>query len=103
MRYYKQGLPPVPAEFVKATMETKMANNPFAVWFNETFETKENCKVSIDQIVGMGFVNTREECITHLKRIGIQYNKDLKGFEKKGDDEKYKKGGIEGWRLKTGE
>jgi hypothetical protein len=51
----------------------------------------------------MGFVNTREECITHLKRIGIQYNKDLKGFEKKGDDEKYKKGGIEGWALKTGE
>lgn len=103
IRYYQQGLPPIPAEFVKATMETKMANNPFAVWFNERFEVKDKSKVSVDKILGMGFTSSREEVLKNLKKIGIKYNKDLSFDEKKMVDgvEKYIKGGIEGWSVKV--
>lgn len=104
VRYYQQGLPPVPAEFLKATIETKMANNPFAVWFNERFEAKEKSKVSVDRILGMGFTSSRDEILKNLKKIGIKYNKDLSFDEKKMVDgvEKYIKGGIEGWSVKEG-
>lgn len=102
IRYYQKGLPSIPVEFLKATMDTKMANNPFAVWFNDNFEIKDCNKISIDKLLAMNQGITRLEMLKQLKKIGIKYNKDLSFGEKKmvNGVEEYIKGGIEGWSIK---
>jgi phage/plasmid-associated DNA primase len=93
-RYYQKGIPDVPAEYLKATMETKLLNNPFAVWWNKTYSVKEENKLFIDDIVTLKGNMTREEVISNLKNIGLKYDKDLSCGSRG------KKGGILGWVKK---
>lgn len=105
LKYYKEGMPPLPVEFVKATAETKMKNNEFAVWFWNNFEIAEGVNVSVDEVLNNcpPKINDRRELINELKKIGININKDLTGFGKKLNskgEEVYIKGGIVGMRKK---
>lgn len=108
LKYYKEGLPPLPVEFVKATAETKMKNNDFAVWFWKRFElTTENANISIDQILNAcpPKITDKQDLIKEIKAIGLTYEKDLTGFEVKTKindkgDTVYIKGGIRNMRVK---
>lgn len=103
IKYYKEGLPPLPIEFVKATAETKMKNNDFAVWFWDNFEIAEDVNVSLDEILSNSpKVTDRKELLLELKKIGITFNKDLFGFGTKvvNGETKYIKGGVIGIKKK---
>jgi phage/plasmid-associated DNA primase len=49
-RYYRQGIPPVPIEFLQASANAKLKNNDFAVWFWNNFE-KGSDNLAIDEIM----------------------------------------------------
>jgi hypothetical protein len=106
LKYYKEGLPQLPLEFAKATAETKMKNNDFAVWFWNNFEIAEGVNVSVEEVLNNAppKINERRELINELKKIGVNINKDLTGFGKKTNakgEEVYIKGGIVGMRKKA--
>ena len=105
-KYYQCGLPPLPVEFAKATAETKMKNNDFAVWFYKRFEMTGNDKdrLSMDDIMTTSYQGLdREGMIKEIKKLSIEYKKDLTGFGmKKNKDglDVYIKGGIVGYKRK---
>jgi phage/plasmid-associated DNA primase len=105
MKYYEKGLPRIPAEFLEATNDTKMGNNPFAVWFKKHYKASdaETAKVSLDFLVSnyVGEID-RKQMIKELKSIGIAYYKDeYYGFDK--ITKKDIKGGIKGYAERTDE
>jgi phage/plasmid-associated DNA primase len=103
VRYYKQGIPAIPSEYLKATMDTKMENNPFAVWWNQHYEPgTEDSKVSANEMINNGCGVARDEIATELKKIGLKYHKDMSFPEKifKDGKEVYVKGGVSGWVRK---
>ena len=83
MKYYDDGLPPIPQQFKDAVNKTKTENNEFAKWFYENFEaTKVEHNISIDEIESVSSYK-RADIIKELGRIGIKWNKDLKEFDVK--------------------
>ena len=103
-KYYQSGLPPLPSEFVKASNETKMKNNDFAVWFWKEFKIADGCNISIDELLSHSSkITERNEMIKQVKKLGLQFDKDLFGFgTKPGKEGKevYIKGGIKGFQKK---
>lgn len=105
MKYYEKGLPSIPQQFKDAVNKTKKENNEFAKWFYENFEaTKVDHNISIDEMEKISsYKRERADIIKELGRIGIKYNKDLKGFDiktivnKDGKEVPIKKGGITGY------
>ena len=82
MKYYDDGLPPIPQQFKDAVNKTKTENNEFAKWFYENFEAKEGHNISIDEIESIS--SYKADIIKkELGRIGIKWNKDLKEFDVK--------------------
>jgi phage/plasmid-associated DNA primase len=104
LKYYKNGgMPPLPAEFAKATALTKMKNNDFAVWFWNNFEIGEG-NISIDTLLSCSTkITDRKTMFAELKKIEIKSDKDLTGFGKKKNEkgeDVYIKGGIVGFVKK---
>jgi hypothetical protein len=104
LKYYKNGgMPPLPAEFAKATALTKIKNNVFAVWFWDNFEIG-NGNVSIDDLLNCSTtIADRKEMFAELNKIEIKTDKDLRGFGMKKNDkgmDVYIKGGIVGFIKK---
>ena len=109
-KYYKEGIPVIPQEFIDAVNQTKTENNEFAKFFYENFEEKKGHNISIDEIELIGKYNEKE-IKKNLEKIGLQYNRNLKEFDVKEktqykwnsitkQDEEIKKkiiGGIEGF------
>ena len=82
IKYYMDGLPPIPQQFKDAVNQTKTENNEFAQWFYENFEVKAGHHISIDEIELLSSYK-RGEIVKELNRIGIKWNKDLKDFDVK--------------------
>lgn len=82
MKYYVDGLPPIPREFIEAVDKTKIGNNDFATWFYENYEPKTGHNISIDEIEGISTYK-RKDIIKELSSIGIKWNKNLKDFDVK--------------------
>ena len=82
MKYYVDGLPPIPREFIEAVNKTKIGNNDFATWFYENYEPKPGHNISIDEIEGISTYK-RKDIIKELSSIGIKWNKNLKDFDVK--------------------
>jgi phage/plasmid-associated DNA primase len=107
LKYYKNGgMPPLPAEFAKATALTKMKNNDFAVWFWNNFEIGEG-NISIDTLLSCSTkITDRKTMFAELKKIEIKADKDLFGLGKKKNEkgeDVYIKGGIVGFVRKENE
>lgn len=113
-QYYEKGLPALPVEFAKATAETKMKNNDFAVWFWKYYEIGDpNDRISMDEIMKNPYQGLdKESMIKEIKNINLNFNKELKGFGKKKVTKKNNdgveevvevpiRGGIECIRKKT--
>lgn len=81
-KYYEKGIPTIPQEFIDAVHKTKTENNEFAKFFYENFEKKVGHNISIDEIELISCYN-QEEIKKHLKKIGLQYNRNLKEFDVK--------------------
>ena len=79
MKYYDDGLPPIPQQFKDAVNKTKTENNEFAKWFYDNFEPKVGHNVSIYEMEDISSYK-RQEIIKELSRIGIKWNKDLCSF-----------------------
>ncbi len=92
IKYYKEGIPEIPADYLQATAETQLANNPFATWFLENYEQKDDNRIKIEEIITNSNYS-RKDVLIELKRLKIKYNKSL--FND-GD-----RGGIIGWSLKS--
>ncbi|NBP03203.1 MAG: hypothetical protein EBU90_24520 [Proteobacteria bacterium] len=102
-KYYSDGLPPLPVEFVEASAETKKKNNNFAVWFWKNFEICDNVRISMDDIMTTSYKGIdRTEMIKEIKGIGLNYIKDLEGFGNKTVDGVTKtiKGGLKNIKRK---
>eukprot|EP01033_Poteriospumella_lacustris_P008806 gene8806-6339_t len=67
-KYYEKGLPRIPAEFLEATNDTKMGNNPFAVWFKKHYKASdaETAKVSLDSLMNFNANQFNEDTLTQL-------------------------------------
>jgi hypothetical protein len=98
-RYYENGLPPIPQQFKKDTVDTQNKNDEFGLWFLDNIEPIPNArlaeKVLIDRC-GMMQKEIREG----MKRKGFVYNKELKGMGKDAN-EVYYKGGYLGVAFKV--
>jgi phage/plasmid-associated DNA primase len=102
VKFYKDGMPPLPDAVINATSATKKVNDAFHVWWNETFEESEGQRLSLDVIMSHSNDN-RDNVIKEMKRIGIDFDKELKGLGKKVNKdgkEIYRKGGVVGWIVK---
>lgn len=117
MKYYREGLPPIPTRFIEATRQTKISNteNEFGKWFFENYEAGLNeDKISLDVLVEkytfpqevVDLKIKKNIILKELKKINITYDKDLRGLGEKLNAEGkkiYIKGGIKGWKVKTTE
>ena len=86
-KYYKKGIPTIPTAFLEAGNKTKLANNEFATWFNDTFEVGEDYKCGRDDAVTkrIGAGNTpvkisqeKKEIIGLMAKMEFEYKKDLR-------------------------
>ena len=97
-KYYTDGIPPIPQQFVRDTNETKKNNDSFAEWFHD------NCKVDAskkeaEQAIIYKSNFKKDEVRQGMLRLGYKYDKDLRGIGKDFND-KYYKGGYVGIVLK---
>tara|TARA_R110000787_G_scaffold6613_3_gene22961 strand:- start:41 stop:2581 length:2541 start_codon:yes stop_codon:yes gene_type:complete len=85
--YYKKGIPTTPKAFLDAKDKTKLANNEFATWFNDTFEVGEDYKCGRDDAVtkriGAGatpvkILQEKKEIIGLMAKMEFEYKKDLR-------------------------
>ena len=96
-KYYTNGIPTIPQQFIQDTKETQKQNDNFGLWFNDNCIVKEGKKIALKTILnesGMKEKDVKEGML----RLGFKYNKELKGI---GKDEKgkYLKGGYENVML----
>jgi len=99
MKYYMDGIPPIPKQFIDAVNKTKTENNEFAKWFYENYETgAATDKIAISAIEEISSYK-RKQIITELAAIGIKWNKNLSfGSRLIGDKEVRDLGGIVGYK-----
>lgn len=99
MKYYMDGIPPIPKQFIDAVNKTKTENNEFAKWFYENYETgAATDKIAISAIEEISTYK-RKQIITELAAIGIKWNKNLSfGVKQIGDKEVRDLGGIVGYK-----
>lgn len=106
IRYYVSGIPSIPIAFRDASMETKTANNDFAVWFNTVFE-RGDYNISMDDVMMTPYLQMDIKTMKkEIKRnMGFEFNKDITGFGKtiKEGKEVYIKGGFAGFRRVVSE
>lgn len=108
MKYYTSGLPAIPKQFVDATNKTKLDNNAFATWFYGRYEAKEDARVSIYELeqYAPDKFKDRKEVIKQLGIMELKWEKDLKDFGTRTDEDgKSVKivGGLKGWAKKKEE
>jgi len=99
MKYYMDGLPPIPKQFIEAVNKTKTENNEFAKWFYEHYEIgSPTDKVAISAIEEISSYK-RKNIPSELAAIGIKWNKNLSfGTKTVGDKEVRDLGGITGYK-----
>jgi phage/plasmid-associated DNA primase len=91
--YYKNGIPKVPAQFIKDTNDTKKKNNKFVEWFEDNCEKNENGKIALEQLVYLSGCN-KDDIKSFMKIKGYKYNPDLSGLGKNNKGKAYKGGYI---------
>jgi phage/plasmid-associated DNA primase len=96
-KYYKSRLPAIPEQFKKDTEATKMKNDVFATFFEETCIIDNNERVALKALV-MRSGLTEKIVKEGMERHGFKYERDL---SKMGKDENGKpyKGGYIGFKL----
>ena len=103
LQLYDEGIPPAPKEFQEAIEKTKMKNNPFAVWFEDTFEKVETAQISLDEVMRVSNSSNKRQLIRELKELGYNYEKDMSGLGMKMNYKTnkmvYVKGGFNGFRV----
>jgi len=103
LELYDEGIPPAPKEFQEAIEKTKMKNNPFAVWFEDTFEKVETAQISLDEVMRVSNSNNKRQLVRELKELGYNYEKDMSGLgmrmNYRTNKMVYVKGGFNGFRL----
>ena len=98
-KYYVEKLPKIPAQFSKDIEETKLANDEFGTWAKKFLKYSTNAKISKVELVEKSSIEFSEIKRGMLK-LGIKYNKDLKG-NWKNENGVVLKGGFVGMKLKT--
>lgn len=99
MKYYMEGIPAIPKQFIDAVNKTKTENNAFAKWFYENYEIgAPTDKISITAIEEISSYK-RKDIPSELAAIGIKWNKNLSfGTKIIGDKEVRDLGGITGYK-----
>jgi hypothetical protein len=96
-KYYKNGLPPIPKQFLDDKKETKNINDSFKSWFNENCYEEVGANIPLKLLVSESSMN--EKLVKDgMKRLGYIYKSDL---SKMGKDlyGKYYKGGYENIKI----
>ena len=96
-KYYAQGSPKVPEQFLKDTNDTKKKNDVFGQFFDEHVVVEEEARVPLKALVKRAQVS--EKIVKEgMEKRGYVYKRDL---SKMGKDEfgRAYKGGFEGCRL----
>ena len=101
MKYYMEGIPAIPKQFIDAVNKTKTENNAFAKWFYENYEVGAPAdKIAISAIEEISSYK-RKEIVAELAAIGIKWNKNLSfGTKIIGDKGVRDLGGITGYKRK---
>jgi phage/plasmid-associated DNA primase len=99
-QYYSTGIPPIPQQFVRDTAETKQKNDKFAKWFSSNCIADANKKLAETEIREKGKFTDKKEFRDGMKRLGFNYDKDLRGlgtyFCWESNIQKHHKGGYVG-------
>jgi phage/plasmid-associated DNA primase len=82
-RYYSEGIPPTPKEFVDAEKDTKTANDPFQIWFEDNVETDVDRCLSCDAVVAMTGMD-KKTIRAGMKKKGFVYDDQMTGMGKSG-------------------
>jgi phage/plasmid-associated DNA primase len=84
MKYYQKGLPAIPSQFIDAANKTKRENNDFAKWFYEDYEASADgdARISMRELEQNCPIagHKKTDIIKDLSRIGIIWNKSIRGF-----------------------
>ncbi len=98
-KYCDNGMPNIPAQFLRDAVETQTKNDKFKMWFNDNMENVSNERASLEQMAEIsGF---KLEFIKEgMERLNYKYDKDLCKLGKKYNG-KYYKGGYEGCKIKN--
>jgi len=76
-QYYKKGIPPIPTAFLEAGQKTKLANNDFATWFYDHFETDPAFRCSGDDVMKVGYKGIdKKAMIEQMKKLDFEYDKN---------------------------
>ena len=80
-----------------------MKNNPFAVWFEDTFEKVETAQISLDEVVRVSNSSNKRQLVRELKELGYTYVKAMSGLgmrmNYRTNKMVYAKGGFNGFRV----
>jgi phage/plasmid-associated DNA primase len=97
-KYYVEGIPNIPAQFIKDTKETQTKNDKFACWFEDNCEKDIGYRVALKVLINESKIS--EALVKEgMKRLGFKYNKDLSKIGKDQNGKAYK-GGYEGIQIR---
>ena len=96
-KYYANGIPTIPQQFIQDTKETQKQNDNFGLWFNDNCIVREGERIALKLVVNESGIKEKD-VKEGMMRLGFKYNKDLCkiGKDEKG---KYFKGGYENVML----
>lgn len=98
-KYYVEKLPKIPAQFSRDIEETKLANDEFGTWAKKFLKYNTTAKLNKMELCERSSIEFSEIKRGMLK-LGIKYNKDLKG-NWKNENGGILKGGFVGMKFKT--
>jgi phage/plasmid-associated DNA primase len=95
-KYYKNGLPKIPQQFIKDTTETKKNNDKFGKWFSDNCEKDEDSKIALKLLASLSGVK-EDKVKESMKKMGYKYDCDMKGI--KDINDKATRGGYAGIKI----
>jgi phage/plasmid-associated DNA primase len=98
-KYTERKMVAIPEKFKNDAAQTKLENDSFRMWFDEHCEFDEDGRVPKEWIVKESKI-TDKEVIRGMTRLGLKFNKEMKGMGCKPFSKEYYKGGFAGCKIK---
>ena len=98
-KYTEKKMCPIPEKFKNDAAQTKLENDAFHVWFDEHCDFDEDGRIPKEWIVKESKM-TDKEVIRGMTRLGLKYDKLLKGMGTKPFSKEYYRGGFVGCKIK---